>query len=90
MINSDAGSYSLILKCHIFDGRYLLSMAADSQYFDVLNGGGEVGFAVPMKSGKFAVSRFALTGAKEAVGVTLDRVLQRRDSEQEGLRDFEI
>jgi hypothetical protein len=90
MINSKAGSAAIQLRCHIVDEHYLLSTEAEESYFDMLREGGVVGFAIPLESGKFSVSRFSLTGGMTAVKRAVDRAIQKGSESQDGLRDFAI
>lgn len=89
MLNSAKGSLSINLLCHILDKRYIFSTAATTNYTDILSGTGEVGFAIPLASGRFSVSRFSLDGGLPAVNAAVTEAV-RKGKSQEGLRDFSI
>jgi hypothetical protein len=91
MVNASSGSYSLTFRCYILDGRYLMTTPLTESFVELFGSGvGEVGFAMPLQSGRFAVSRYSLVGSL-ATTAQAARVAQERGSEgQQGLRDFTI
>lgn len=90
MINSPSGAAPVELKCYELEERYILITELSDNYISIFSRGGEIGFAIPMESGKFRVSRFSLEGGAEALSTALDMAMRKRDSRQEGLRDFDI
>ncbi|MES2001769.1 MAG: hypothetical protein V4444_05615 [Pseudomonadota bacterium] len=90
MINAPAGSYPITLKCFHLGERRLLLFDADKDSFGILDKLGEAGFAIPLDSGKFKVSRFSLSGGTQAISKALDVIIERRKVSQEGLEDFTI
>lgn len=90
MINSPAGSFAIKLRCYHLGNYRLLTFPMDERSLGLFNKPGEAGFAIPLESGKFGVSRFSLTGGPEAVEKAIDVIVDRRKSNQEGLRDFTI
>jgi hypothetical protein len=90
MVNSQAGAVTVSLKCHKLDRRFVLSSDSTNSYIDILKKGGEIGFAVPLQSGMFGVSRFSLDGGAQAVGVAVQAAINKSAKQQRGLRDFNI
>ena len=90
MINASRGSAALELRCVMLDGFPVLSAGRTDPYLDVVKGGGIVGFAMPLASGRFEVFRFSLDGAAEAVLRAATLAVAKRERKQKGLRDFTI
>lgn len=90
MINSPAGSYPIILKCYHLSDRRLLTFSMTETSLALLDKPGEAGFAFPLEGGKFQVSRFSLSGGTQAIEKAMRIAIDRRNSNQEGLRDFTI
>jgi hypothetical protein len=67
MLNSAIGANTLELECEEI-GNFKILIASD---FEVMirafESGSEIGFALPMKSGKFHVTRFSTAGATAAL-----------------------
>lgn len=84
LINSDNGGYAIDLKCLAVGDQRLLIIGHD--FVDYLDGK-QIGVAVPLENGLFAVSRFSLSGAIQAVRVAMNRASARQQSE---LRDFTL
>lgn len=89
LVNSSAGAVSLTLKCHVVDEYYLLATNAEGDVLDAIESGGEVGFAVPLASGKFSVSRFSLGGAMPSIRRAAEYVKSQIDNGR-ALRDFTL
>lgn len=85
MINSKAGAFSIELTCYELDKRYILLF--DDDISGAIKSGGEIGFAIPLESGRFSVSRFSLEGAITAIGISAQKAVNRAQS---GLRDFSL
>ena len=79
MVNSSAGAFHLYLRCHILEGRHLLSADISDQLLDAIESGGEIGFAVPLDGGQFSVSRFSLNGAMPAMRRAVEYAKAARD-----------
>ena len=90
MVNSPSGAFNLQLTCHRFNQRYILSTPLSDGFSGTIRGGGEIGFAIPLRSGRFNVARFSLSGALEAVGAAVQISTRMRNENQRGLRDFTI
>ena len=90
MMNSRSGAASLELRCVKLDGLPLLSAGTTDPYLEMVQGGGIVGFAMPLASGRFEVFRFSLDGALEAVTRAATLAGAKRDRKDKGLRDFTI
>ena len=91
MINSPVGASNLQLRCVMIEGRYVLVTPLDDDFVQIFSAtAGEVGFAIPLESGRFAVSRYSLSGALEATAAAARNARRRRDEGQTGLRDFTI
>lgn len=90
MVNSKAGAYPITLRCHHIDDRRLFSAELTDDYIDVLDSGGEIGFAVPLASGRFGVSRYSLTGSIDAIAYAITAAEKKAAANQKGLRDFTI
>lgn len=90
MINSPAGSYPIELRCYHLNDLTLMVFDMDDASLGMLEKGGEAGFAVPLESGKFKVSRFSLGRAAEAVSKTIQMAVDKQNKQQEGLKDFTI
>jgi hypothetical protein len=89
MINSDAGAYSVDLKCFVLDGDYIMTFSATGDFADILEAGGTIGFAVPLANGQFGVSRFSLKGGIDAASAAT-RSADGRSGGRQGLRDLAI
>jgi len=91
MINSPVGASNLSMRCVPIEGRYVLVTPLDDDFVQIFSAtAGEVGFAIPLASGRFAVSRYSLSGALEATAAAASEAHRRRDAGQSGLRDFTI
>lgn len=75
MMNSAAGAYPLTFKCHVIprkaDPAYVL--VTDATVGPEAFAGGQIGFAEPMASGEFTVSRFSTLGARAAMARAMQR-----------------
>lgn len=68
MVNTATGAHTLSSACFVDDdNRHFLIFAIDDSWMRIFRAGGVVGFALPMESGEFHVSRFSLNGAAEAL-----------------------
>jgi len=90
MINSPSGSLPITLTCYHLGDLRVLTYAFDEDSLGVLEKEGEVGFAIPLESGRFGVSRFSLGGSVAAISKAVDVAIEKRKVNQEGLRDFTI
>lgn len=90
MLNSSEGAHPLRLRCVMIDGVPVMSTDSTDPFISIVTEGQEVGFAVPLQSGRFGVSRFSMRGAYEAVNYALTVIEQMRGQDQDGLRDFTI
>jgi hypothetical protein len=90
MLNSPSGSYAINLRCYHLGDHRLMIFSMDDDSVELLAKPGEIGFAVPLESGKFGVSRFTLSGGAQAVEKAMSVIVSRQQSNQEGLRDFTI
>ena len=91
MINTPGGAYAIQLRCYHLDDRALLTFSIDAKNdANAMAKGGEIGFAFPLQSGKFGVSRFSLTGGAAATSKAITLATQKREQNQEGVRDFTI
>lgn len=90
MVNGPTGSYAIELRCYYLDERWLLTFPMTKESLGMVRKGGEIGFAFPLESGKFGVSRFSLSGAASATLKAIDIAMEKRNQSQEGLRDFTI
>lgn len=89
MVNSEAGAFHINMRCYVIDKVYLLSTDLSEQFKDTMETGGEIGFAIPLESGKFSVSRFSLTGSIPATKRAGDYTNSQKESGQ-SLRDFTL
>jgi hypothetical protein len=90
MLNSPKGAMHINWRCHLIEDRHIYIVDATQEYFDILEGGGEIGFALPLANGQFAVSRFSLTGGYQAAMKAVETAAGRGGRSQQGLRDFTI
>lgn len=90
MINAPGGSFSITLRCYHIEERRVLTFQVNDTALNMLGDQGEVGFAIPLQSGQFGVSRFSLRGGLEAIGAAVESAAKKRDEKQEGLRDFTV
>ena len=69
LISGAGGALAVTLRClHIREeGQQIAAFLLDEDVSEVMQGGGELGVVVPLADGQFAVSRFSLTGAFDAV-----------------------
>lgn len=67
MLNSPIGATYASSKCLHIGKMQILVVAEFGSMVNAFEGGGEIGFAVPMQSGQFRVSRFSTTGATPAI-----------------------
>ena len=67
MINSGAGAVSISMRCHHYGERPIFITEASGHYFDMIEGGNEIGFAFPLEGGQFRVARFSTRGGSEAI-----------------------
>lgn len=91
LINSSAGSFTVQLKCKIWEKRYLLTMPLNDTLIDSLSIGGELGVALPLESGKFNVGRFSMTGGLRAATRALDIAKIRGSADDsKALKDYSL
>lgn len=92
MMNGPGGSKSLNLKCYPLERYYILTFPLDEDSANAVirAKGGEIGFAFPLDSGKFGVSRFSLAGSVSAAAKAIALSDEKEASGQQGLRDFTI
>jgi hypothetical protein len=88
MINTAAGAKAIQLRCYHLSDRWLLTFPLEENDADAISSGGQIGFAFPLQSGKFGVSRFSLTGGVDATVKAIK--VDEQKGNQEGLRDFTI
>lgn len=88
LVNSSAGAYTVTLRCALVGKLNLFVMSLTDTIIDSMEIGGELGMALPQKSGQFQVSRFSLTGALKATmrAYELSSAGRQKPGEQ-GLRD---
>lgn len=67
MINSKIGAFPVTTKCTKMGESQLLLITEFDRVIQAFQGGGDVGFAMPMESGQFKVVRFGSTGATAAI-----------------------
>jgi hypothetical protein len=72
LINTSKGASAVTIRCVIFEGIYVSLLEVGPEFVPNINGGGEIGIAVPMESGAFMVSRFSLRGAPKAAARAVD------------------
>jgi hypothetical protein len=89
MVNAAGGAYAIQLRCYHLDQRWLLTFAVDDDSVDTIKKGGEIGFAFPLDSGQFGVSRFSLAGGQGATLKAINIAIEKKKN-QSGLRDFTI
>jgi hypothetical protein len=90
MVNSPAGSAVLTLHCYHLDKIPIMIFEPKELSETAFAKGGEIGFAVPLKSGRFGVSRFSLDGSLQALEKATSIAVQKQNARQQGLRDFAI
>ncbi|TFI57692.1 hypothetical protein E2493_13670 [Sphingomonas parva] len=90
MMNSRNGSDTFDLQCILVDGSPLLTAGPTDTLVGAIKSGGEIGFAVPLESGRFNVARFSLAGGVEALGRARALSDARRDEDETAPRDFTI
>ena len=75
MANTNEGALPLNASCFAAEsGRHFLLFGLDDNWIDIIRTGGVLGFALPMQSGEFHVSRFSLNGAAEALTALSDSI----------------
>lgn len=67
MFNASTGAAAINATCIAVNGSKLLVLDDFETTVAAFEGGGEIGFALPLQSGKFSVSRFNCTGATAAI-----------------------
>jgi hypothetical protein len=67
MANSSKGAYILTATCSLVAGNQYLVIEQFDDAVGIFESGAEIGFAAPMKDGKFVVTRFSTTGAAAAI-----------------------
>ncbi|MDH6249862.1 hypothetical protein [Polynucleobacter sphagniphilus] len=71
LMNSPSLSTALTMECTLIGGNLFQILTPFEAVLKASQAGDSIGFAVALQSGAFAVSRFSLNGAKQAI----DRVL---------------
>jgi hypothetical protein len=89
MINSAAGAFTIEMRCLHFEDRQILIADATSQYVDMLEQGGEIGFAFALANGQFRVARFSCRGGYEAM-VTAVKIAMQCGKLKEAPKDVSI
>lgn len=67
MVNTKGGAITKTFQCEKLEEAYALTSDLTDDMKSVMENGGEIGFAIPLASGLFAVSRFSLTGSIPAI-----------------------
>lgn len=88
LINADSGATYVIATClHLTwnsgGTRYVYTIQ-DKDVVTAISSGATIGFAMPLESGQFKVTRFSLSGALRATHEAAQTIPTRRDT---GLRD---
>lgn len=82
LINSMAGSGSLSGECTKLGGKLALALSDADMINRALEGGGNIGFSIPLDSGKFVSSRFSSVGSVLAI-----KAMMRPTAKQNLLED---
>jgi hypothetical protein len=67
MANSSKGAYIFTATCNFVAGNQYLIIEQFDDAIGIFESGSEIGFAAPMKDGKFIVTRFSTLGAVSAI-----------------------
>jgi hypothetical protein len=92
LVNSDSGAFATQIVCKKFDDNTTAYKFTDFDRIDSTIRTSEwVGFAFPLASGRFQVSRFPMNGASSAVA-TLSKLMSSRSvkSSVRGTRDQQL
>lgn len=80
MVNSKIGALPISAKCTKFGESHYLVINEFDSIIQAFQGGGEIGFAMPMESGQFKVVRFNTIGATEAIAAARKPPAQSKKS----------
>ena len=82
LVNSLGISTALSMECTVVGGSLFQILSPFDTVLRASQIGGNIGFAVALQSGAFAVSQFSLLGAKAAIDRVLTAASQRKLREQ--------
>ena len=81
LINSDYSSMAMDVLCSKNGEKYELILMKFDEIHQILRGGTYIGFAIPMGSGLFKVSRFSLSGSGSAFDYVTDKAVNLKKGE---------
>jgi hypothetical protein len=82
LINSPSISTALNMECTLINGNIFQILTPFNAVLKATQAGESVGFAVALQSGAFAVTRFNLQGAKQAIDKVLTEAAASKQREQ--------
>jgi hypothetical protein len=82
LMNSPSISMSLTMECTLINGNLFQILTPFNSVFQAIQSGEDIGFAVSLQSGAFAVTRFSLLGAKPAIERVLSEAAKAKKQEQ--------
>jgi hypothetical protein len=82
LLNSPSISTALTMECTLINGNIFQILTPFNAVLQATQGGDSVGFAVALQSGAFAVTRFSLLGAKQAIDRVLAEAANTKKREQ--------
>lgn len=82
LMNSPSISTALTMECTLINGNLFQILTPFNSVFQAVQSGEGIGFAVALQSGAFAVTRFSLIGAKQAIERVLSEAAKAKKQEQ--------